>query len=153
MKKKYIALIVLLLLIGSAIAILLLHPEKPENLLSDDTAQEWQGDQPLYNPQDKAKMIDIPGITSLVFKPDEKNQKVNLYNPETNDCLFRFNLIVDDKQYWQSGFCAPGHGYYDIELDETIPGGTYTAYMLVECFKEDGTKLNGANVEFQLEVR
>lgn len=155
-RKTIVILILLLLLFGSAIY-LYYHshqkPKIPDNLIEDDNADNWKGDKDLYNPQSEVPMIDIPGITSLVFQPDTTNQKVNFYNPETNDCMFRMTLNVDGKQYWQSGYCAPGKGYYDIELTEPLESGTYSAYLLVECFKEDGTRLNGANVEFELQVR
>lgn len=157
MKRKHILiLLLLLLLIGSAAIFLYYHQQpdnKPDNLITDESADNWQGDQELYKPQSEVPMITIPGITSLVFAPDTVNQKVNFYNPEENDCLFRMTLNVDGKEYWQSGYCAPGKGYYDIELTEPIEAGTYSAYLLVECFKEDGTRLNGANVEFDLQVR
>lgn len=157
MKRKHILiLLLLLLLIGSAAIFLYYHQQpdnKPDNLITDESADNWQGDQELYKPQSDVPMITIPGITSLVFAPDTVNQKVNFYNPEENDCLFRMTLNVDGKEYWQSGYCAPGKGYYDIELTEPIEAGTYSAYLLVECFKEDGTRLNGANVEFDLQVR
>lgn len=157
MKRKHLLiLLLLLLLIGSAAIFLYYHQQpdnKPDNLITDESADNWQGDQELYKPQSEVPMIKIPGITSLVFAPDTVNQKVNFYNPEENDCLFRMTLNVDGKEYWQSGYCAPGKGYYDIKLDEPIEAGTYSAYLLVECFKEDGTALNAANVEFDLEVR
>lgn len=157
MKRKHILiLLLLLLLIGSAAIFLYYHQQpdnKPDNLIYDESADNWQGDQELYKPQSEVPMIKIPGITSLVFAPDTTSQKVNFYNPEENDCLFRMTLNVDGKQYWQSGYCAPGKGYYDIELTEPLETGTYSAYLLVECFKEDGTRLNGANVEFDLQVR
>lgn len=157
MKRKHILiLLLLLLLIGSAAIFLYYHQQpdnKPDNLITDESADNWQGDQELYKPQSEVPMITIPGITSLVFAPDTVNQKVNFYNPEENDCLFRMTLNIDGKEYWQSGYCAPGKGYYDIELTEPIEAGTYSAYLLVECFKEDGTRLNGANVEFDLQVR
>lgn len=157
MKRKHLLiLLLLLLLIGSAAIFLYYHQQpdnKPDNLITDESADNWQGDQELYKPQSEVPMIKIPGITSLVFAPDTTSQKVNFYNPEENDCLFRMTLNVDGKEYWQSGYCAPGKGYYDIELTEPLETGTYSAYLLVECFKEDGTRLNGANVEFDLQVR
>lgn len=156
-RKKYIViLIAILLVIGGAIFIYINtnKPAPPKDPLSkDDSAENWNGEQDLYKPQSEVPMIEIPGITSLVFAPDTKNQKVNFYNPENNNCLMRMTLFVADKQYWQSGFCEPGKGYYDIELSEPIQTGDYDAYLLVECFKEDSTQLNGARVQFNLEVR
>lgn len=156
-RKILVILILLLLFFGSAIFLYYYHfhqkPDAPDNLITDESADNWQGNKDLYKPQSEVPMIKIPGITSLVFQPDTTSQKVNFYNPQENDCLFRMTLNVDGKQYWQSGYCTPGKGYYDIKLDEPIDAGTYSAYLLVECFKEDGTALNGANVEFNLEVR
>lgn len=156
MKKKRLTIIIIMLLVLFGIAIFLYFhykPTPPDHLTSDDTADEWNGEQGLYNPQDEVPSIEIPGIVSLVFAPDETKQKVNFYNPKVNDCLFRMTLYADDKQYWQSGYVEPGKGFYEIELTEPIPVGSYEAYLLYECFKEDGTVLNGAHVNFNLTVK
>lgn len=154
MKKKKIKvyiLFLLLLLIGIYIYFQTVHsPTTP--LSTDNNASSWNGEQNLNEPTTDTPQIAIPGITSLVFHADTTEQKVNFYNPEENDCLFLMRLYVNDKCYWESGYVESGKGYYTITLSEPIPLGTYTAHLQVQCFKEDGTALNSANVEFNLNV-
>ncbi|MDO4976825.1 MAG: tRNA (uracil-5-)-methyltransferase [Eubacteriales bacterium] len=153
-KKRLFIIIILLLALSAGIAIFLHFHNQPSHnpLSSDDSADDWSGEQELYNPQDDVPTIEIPGIVSLVFSPDETKQKVNFHNPKINSCLFRMTLYVDEKQYWQSGYVEPGKGFYEIELTEPVPVGSHEAYLLYECFKEDGTVLNGAHVIFSLTV-
>lgn len=154
MKKQNIFVIVLiLLLVGITIVFFFGRSGKKDLLLTDNNAEEWNGDQKLpsgANSDDKT--IKIPGISSLVFISDQKGQKVNFYNPKENDCLFRMTLYIEDKQYWQSGYIDPGKGYYDITLDDTLQSGDYNGVLLIECYKEEGTALNSAKVEFDLKV-
>lgn len=154
MKKRNIFVIVLiLLLVGITIVFFFGRSGKKDLLPTDNNAEEWNGDQKLPSgTKSDDKTIKIPGISSLVFISDQKGQKVNFYNPKGNDCLFRMTLYIEDKQYWQSGYIDPGKGYYDITLDDTLQSGDYSGYLLIECFKEDGTALNNAKVEFQLKV-
>ena len=153
MKKKRIILIILLLLL-LLIGICIYFKSTPDtpSLPFDTNATDWNGKQDLNKPVTDIPKIAIPGITSLVFNADSTDQKVNFYNPSENDCLFLMSLYVDDTCYWESGYIEPGKGYYDISLSEAIPSGNYNAYLKVQCFKEDGTALNSANVDFNLSV-
>lgn len=123
-------------------------------LPSDENAEEWNGNQNLSNgAKSEGRTIKIPGFSdSLAFKASQKEQKVNFYNPEGNTCLFRMTLYVDEVQYWQSGYVAPGKGYYEIILNNTLESGDYEGYLFIECFTEEGTALNNAKVEFNLKV-
>lgn len=122
-------------------------------LPTDGIAVEWDGEQKLpTGVKTDEKTIKIPGIGSLTFIANQKEQKVNFYNPKENDCLFRMTLYVDNEQYWQSGYVDPGKGYYDITLDDTLKSGDYSGALLIECFRDEGTALNNARVEFDLKV-
>lgn len=155
-KKRFLQIIVLLLLLllGFAIFFYFGCSDKEKILLlSDENAEEWNGNQNLPNGEkSESKTIKIPGFDSLAFKANQKEQKVNFYNPKENTCLFRMTLFIDDVQYWQSGYVEPGKGYYTISLDKTLESGDYNAYLLIECYKEEGTALNNAKVEFQMKV-
>lgn len=124
-----------------------------ELLPIDDIAEIWQGNQQLPGKATESGRIEIPGFKTLVFSENEKNQKVNFYNPESNNCLFQMNLFIEDKEYWESGYVSPGKGYYDIELNNTLESGEYNAYLLIDCYKQDGKKLNSAKVQFELLVQ
>lgn len=155
-KKKFLPIIVslLLLLLGFVIFFYLGCSDKEKLLLlSDENAEEWNGNQNLPNGEkSETKTIKIPGFDSLAFTAGQKGQKVNLYNPKENTCLFRMTLFVEDVQYWQSGYVEPGKGFYDITLDKVLESGDYDAYLFIECYKEEGTALNNAKVEFQMKV-
>ena len=158
MKKKriYISIIIilLLLLIGAIWYIVCNQSvDKPSSLPTDTNAVEYDGDRPTNRLPNGQDGIAIPGFDTLVFTANQTKQKVNFFNPDSNDCLFLMTLYIDDKPMWKSGYCKPGTGYYDIELTEPLQAGEYSAYLKVQCFKEDGTSLNGAKVEFEITVQ
>ena len=154
-KKTIIIICCLLLLLLIGFIIVFLFKGTGNNILlpKDDSAEEWNGDQKLPSGEKPdEKTIKIPGISSLVFIANQKEQKVNFYNPKENTCLFRMTLYIEESQYWQSGYIDPGKGYYNITLNDVLKSGEYNGYLLIECFKENGTALNNAKVEFQLNV-
>ena len=150
-RKRHILIaiiILLLLLLFSAIIIILQNrqADKP-TLPTDENAVIYEGQKDTYHLPNGQKGIAIPGLPeSLVFEANQTEQKVNFYNPEGNDCLFLMTLYVKDCQVWQSGNVAPGQGYYNITLQEPIASGEHDAYLLIQCFKNDGTALNSAKV-------
>ena len=158
-KRKLLIILLLLLLVIICAVIALWHRRKPRssdanpNLETDSNADEWDGEQPLNSRKQDVKNIAIPGIQSLVFDVNNSKQKVNFYNPEENDCLIQFTLVVDDKELWQSGYCSPGKGYYEIELSEPLEVGEYQAHLHYGCFRENGEALNSANMQFTLYVQ
>ena len=162
-KKKllfyYIAIAVGLIIIVSIIVGLCVSKNNDKDnptpsLPLDSNAEDWNGQQQLPSGNiNTGKNICIPGFDSLVFFANQTRQKVNFYNPEVNtDRLFKMTLIVGETVYWQSGYCPPGSGYYEIDLTEPIEPGEYKAYLRIQCFKPDGTELNGAKVSFNLLV-
>lgn len=96
--------------------------------------------------------IAIPGIKEVTFIAGKKEQKVNFYNPQNNDCYFQMNLYVDDDLVWKSGNIAPGNGYYNIELNKVFPEGERQGYLLIKCYKPNGTELNSARVKFNVSI-
>lgn len=153
MKKRKICMIMILLLVGIIIFFFFGRSDKTVLLPTDNNAEDWNGDQKLPSGAKlDSKTIKVPGVSSLVFVADQKGQKVNFYNPKENDCLFRMTLYIEDKEYWQSGYVNPGKGYYDITLDDMLKSGEYNGALLIECYKEEGTALNSAKVEFNLKV-
>lgn len=156
-KKTYIIIIVVLafLLLGMFAYIFLAggDDDKDNYLLDlDGDATEWNGNQQLPG-ENKTQGIDIPGFKSLVFIADQRIQKINLYNPDTNSCYFKITLYADDIELWQSKMVKPGDGFYEIVLDEVLQEGTYDGIVRYQCFKEDGTELNSAKMQFELVVR
>lgn len=154
-KRLYISLIVSLsLLLFGAVLYIVCSPTIDKTFLpTDKNAVEYEGDRPSHRLQTGQKGIAIPGFDTLVFLANQVNQKVNFFNPVGNDCLFLMTLYVNDAPLWQSGYCAAGTGYYNIELTEPLEPGEYSAHLKIQCFRNDGTELNGAKVEFGLTVQ
>ena len=122
-----------------------------ELINQEDNAVTWNGEQDISRPMINDKpAIAIPGINELTFVANQKKQKVNFYNPEVNTCYFQMNLFVDDECLWKSGNVAPGNGYYEIELDKSLPVGNKQGYLLIKCFKQNGAELNSARVKFNV---
>lgn len=158
MKRRHIFFIILLIVVTLLLSIFIIRScnregENPSVLPLDSNVVDWSGNQSLPNGSSSSGRICIPGFDSLVFVANQKSQKVNFYNPAVNgDRLFKMTLYIDDEPYWMSGYCPAGSGYYDIELNEPIVAGEYSAYLQIECFKPDGSQLNGARVTFNLKV-
>lgn len=142
-----VIIVILLLLLVGAVYIILQRQEDKPTLPTDSSAVEYEGEKDTYRLPNGQAGIAIPGLPeSLVFAANQTEQKVNFYNPEGNNCLFLMTLYIDDCQYWQSGYVAAGQGYYNITLSEPIAEGEHNAYLLIQCFRDDGTALNSAKV-------
>ena len=158
MKKNriYITIIIVLvlLLLGAFIFILMQNNTNPADQLTPDSdAADYDGNHQTLQLSDGTPGIAIPGQPdSLVFAAAQTTQEINIYNPSANSCLFQPSLYVDDVMVWQGGYLAPGKAFYTIELNEPLQAGDYSAYILYECFKDDGTQLNNAKVQFTLIV-
>ena len=160
-KEKVIIFILVCALIAAVIYILLSFNrcgcDTPAitysgEISTDDEAVDYAGYKPTTRLKNGQKGIVIPGFDSLVFISNQKPQKVNFFNPAENDCYFKMSLTVDNNIVWQSGNVALGKGFYNITLQNTLQKGSYTAYLKIECFKEDLTRLNSADVQIKLEV-
>lgn len=153
-KKSFLIIMCFLLLLLLAFIFFFGRQGKIDNPLLpiDELAENWKGNQDLPS-NGENKEIEIPGFKTLVFYANQTTQKVNLYNPENNDCLFKLKLYADDSQIWESGYIKPNDGYYDIELNEPLNIGEYAGKLLYQCYTEDGTQLNSAVVSFKLTVK
>ena len=100
--------------------------------------------------------IQIPGFESMTFKAGQREQAVELSNPEENACYMIMAIqLPDGSEIYRSGMIAPGAEISSIYLDQIPAAGSYPAAVLrYECFDLDGvTQLNGASVNFNLEVK
>lgn len=156
-KKRFFLLLMLFVLLACATAYFFFgrfREEVPHFVTPDELAEKWKGDQEL--PQGGESVdVEIPGFAKLVFTADQTEQKVNFYNPESNaenEFLLQFTLFADDKQIWQSGYCEPGRGYYDISLDKTLSKGEYEGILLAQVFTKEGKALNAAQIEHKIIV-
>lgn len=161
--KILLLIVLVILLVGAGVFVGLnwntwFGEDTPQGggLTTDENAEDWTGEQDVYEGEKNTDTIDIPGYGSITLKADAAEQSVNLYNPEQNTCYFRMTLLLSDgTQLWQSGLIEPGKGIYDITLEQTLVTGTYEdAVLKYECFAMDDaqTPLNGSEIKLTLNV-
>ena len=161
--KILLLIVLVILLVGAGVFVGLnwntwFGEDTPQGggLTTDENAEDWTGEQDVYEGEKNTDTIDIPGYGSITLKADAAEQSVNLYNPEQNTCYFRMTLLLSDgTQLWQSGLIEPGKGIYDITLEQTLAAGSYEdAVLKYECFAMDDaqTPLNGSEIKLTLNV-
>ena len=96
--------------------------------------------------------IAVPGFSTLHFAADECTQQVNLYNPESNTCYFIFEIFIEGELMWESGYCQPGDGYYEITLENPCSAGFFSGEIRVLCYSVDGERLNSARFPVEITV-
>lgn len=157
-KRNKLIIPVVVLLITCLVLVIALFSkcsskQPAQNISPDDSAVTWNGEQSISKPTvDNKPAIAIPGIKEMTFIANQKEQKVNLQNPQINDCYFQMNLYAEDELIWKSGNVSPGNGYYDIKLNKSLSEGERQGYLLIKCYKQDGTELNSAKVKFKIIV-
>lgn len=112
----------------------------------------WNGKQDIEKEYEQSS-ISIPGFDVISFKSNSTNQKVNIYNPDTNNCTMSFSIIMPDNTIlWAEENIQPGYGLYDIQINKELEKGTYEGCVFtVRCFRDD-IELNGCNITFTLYV-
>lgn len=121
----------------------------------DGDAGEWTGEKPK-DKGGEATGIKIPGYPSITLPADKKDVTVALLNPEGNPCYFTFKLVLKDsgETLYTSKMVPPGKAISKISLNRALPIGEYNATIQITTSSlEDGTAMNGANVETVLIVK
>ena len=94
--------------------------------------------------------ITVPGYEDLSFKAGDTSQSVNLQNPPTNACYFRFTLIVNDETLWTSDYIEPGEAVKRLTLSHALDKGGYDATLHYDCYTlNDKILLNGADIKLK----
>lgn len=122
----------------------------------DPNAQDWTGEQLEDRSDDAVEGIKIPGYPSITLPADTEDVTVALLNPEGNPCYFTFELVLSDtgEVLYTSGMVAPGKVLTDITLSRPLAAGEYNATIKISTVSlEDGSAMNGANVETVLVVQ
>lgn len=98
--------------------------------------------------------IKIPGYGDIYFPADETSVQITLYNPEANNCLFAFELYLDDDKepIAKTGLVEPGKALTEAELSRGLSAGEYVLQIKVNVFSPEGTSLNNAIVKTKLYV-
>ena len=164
-----IALIILLLLI-SGIAIVAANfnnwfggtPDTPSSSQNggfdiDENADDWNGEKlPDKTDDAPAAGIKIPGYPSITLPKNQKTVNVALLNPEGNPCYFTFEIVLKDtgESLYKSKLVPPDKAITEITMSRALPAGEYDATIKITTTSlEDGSAMNGANVETVLIVK
>lgn len=122
----------------------------------DPNAGDWKGNELPDKTGGEAVGIKIPGYPSITLPANKKNVTVALLNPEGNPCYFTFELVLKDTDevLYTSKMVPPGQAISDITLSRALPAGKYNAVIRISTASlEDGSTMNGANVETVLIVQ
>ena len=169
-KTLIVTLIVLLLLVVGAVTVAFnwnnwfgdAQPTVPSssqngNLDIDENAGDWNG-QTLPDKTDDAPAvgIKIPGYPSITLPANQQTVNMALLNPEGNPCYFTFELVLKDtgETLYKSKLVPPGQAITEVTLARELPAGEYAATIKITTTSlEDGSAMNGANVETVLIVK
>lgn len=147
MKKNKSKIIIFILIVILVLLYIVVH-----NNPKDSNGVLWNGKQTIEKKYEQSS-ISIPCFNEISFSSGSLDQKVNLYNPESNNCTMNFSIITSDGTViWEENNIQAGYGIYDIKLNKELEKGTYEGCTFtVRCFR-DGTELNGCNIAFTLYV-
>lgn len=138
-KKRVLCIVGILILLAIIGVIgIRMAGEKKAPLTIDKNAMDWPESSESQS-TDTQGQVAVPGMETMVFKADQKQQSVNLYNPDKNDCYFRISILLEDGTLVaQTGLLEPGKGVSDIQLEKSLPEGEYKeAVLQYECFSQD----------------
>ena len=120
----------------------------------DENAKSWSGNIQSQS-TDTQKGIKIPGYGDIYFPKNTDTVSMTLYNPQENDCLFVFELYLDDAEepFYTTGSIEPGDAVTEINTDGGIDEGEYTLRIKILAFDaKTGASLNNAVVKTVLNV-
>lgn len=152
--KKLIFPSVVLLIAIIVYFLLGVTTDKHQPIQQDNQSVSWRGEQSLNPPtSDGIPSVIVPSISNLTFTANSTTQLVNLYNPDKNIRYFKMQLFIDDELLWESGYVAPGDGYYSIDLAHPLQSGNYIGYLKINFFTDVGAKLpSSAKIKINVNV-
>ena len=164
-----IALILFLLLLTSVAALALggrgggggggdnTNQKPPLDLEIDSGAGDWNGQElPDKTPGSSSVGIKIPGYPFITLPAEQETVNVVLLNPEGNPCYFTFELVLKEtgESLYKSKLVPPGQAITEITMTRPLSAGEYEATIKITTTSvEDGSAMNGANVETVLIVK
>lgn len=123
----------------------------------DPNAKVWTGETlPDKSEKKEAVGIQIPGYPSITLPANRTEVTMALLNPEGNPCYFTFALVLKDTDevLYTSGLVPPGQVISAVTLSRALAAGEYNAVIQISTTSlEDGSAMNGANMETLLIVR
>lgn len=105
---------------------------------------------PSKQEEEKPEGIRIPGYPAITIDAGETEVTMNLMNPKGNPCYFTFELVLteSDETIYTSKMVEPGKTITNVTLSRPLEKGEYPAVIKITTASlEDGSQMNGANVE------
>lgn len=150
--KMMIPVCMLVLIIMIGVSIWQLYQN--DNPLLDETAIAYQMPNGAKNTDENS--ILLPGYDVLYLNEKTKQVDVALFNPEGNQCYFRFHIALKDskKEIYQTGLIKPGTAVTSFTVQENLTSGEYPIIIQVDTIDLEDTdkSLNGGIIEAILKV-
>ena len=164
LQTKHIVIGIILAVAVIAAAVLVgmnLSRSKQQDTFTPDLEQgtsAWSGDQLPDKSADSGEAvgIKIPGYPSISLPANQETVQVALLNPEGNPCYFTFELVLSDTDevLYTSKQVPPGQMIEEIKLSRPLESWQNIATLRITTSSlQDGSAMNGANVETILDVQ
>ena len=156
-KKKYIAIVcsvlavILLAVAGRFLYQQYLEWKNGTPAYSQD-AVDWSDD---MDADAEEGYITMPGYDTVSMKAGDDTANIVLTNPESNQCLFQFQLVLKDTDevLYTSDMVKPGKAIMSQKLSRALDEGDYNFIIRINTFSPDGkTSYNGSDIETTLHV-
>lgn len=120
----------------------------------DETAIAYQMPGGIENTDPESIML--PGYDVLEMNAETQMVDIALFNPEGNDCYFRFHIIEknDNKELYQTGLIKPGTAVTQFKIEEKLKKGEYPILIKVDTvdLNNPDNAYNGGVIEAVLKV-
>lgn len=108
---------------------------------------------PEEEPEEKEeddRKISIPGYSGITINSTQS--QVPLINPEVNNVLFKYTVMIDNQNVFETDLFPPGKAIL-FDARERLGPGVFTGYLLIETFDlETQAQYNGAKVNISISI-
>ncbi|MFV0527802.1 MAG: hypothetical protein ACK5MN_03630 [Lachnospiraceae bacterium] len=128
--------------------------EPPGEFVLDPNAGEGEQTAPAQG--EGSPGIQIPGYPEIPLTAGSANMYVALWNPESNPCYFKFQLILEanNEVLYTSDWVPPGKTISQQTLSRGLEAGEYAAviWITTASLSEEHYEMNGSKVKTTLRV-
>ena len=107
-----------------------------------------------FIPREPDTGIKIPATTGITLKAGQLDQKINLSNPEENDCVIVVSIyLADGTLIYKSQIMRPGDSITDAHIQCIFRNGVFKNALLVyRCYTNDDTLTPISQCEIPIEI-
>lgn len=103
-----------------------------------------------------SESILLPGLSVLKAKENENHVKVVLFNPDGNECYFKYiiKLKKTGEILYSSGLIPPGKAVTEFNINRTLESGKYPIKVIIETrdINDQNIEYNAGNIDAYLEI-